>query len=83
MYNPNIIYTNGKGVPFPRPEFPGPNATSEQVVKFLREWREAANAVTNGANDAFDLAFRRIIRATRKPKSKAKIPLTPSMGVLP
>jgi len=56
------IFTDAKGRPIDRPVVPGPNASPEERIAYIRAIHAYNDAVTDLANSAFDKAFRAAMR---------------------
>lgn len=63
ILDPDTIYTDENGSPFDRPEAPGPDATSEEIVAYLRADAAYRDAITNCANRNFSERFRKAVRS--------------------
>jgi hypothetical protein len=61
MYD-DVIHTDARGVPFERPERPGPDATIEELAAWLDRLHAYNDAIAAGANRAFDKAFSKALR---------------------
>jgi len=49
-----MILTDANGVPFDKPEWPGPDAPIEEKIDYLRAHNAYNDAVTDCANRAFE-----------------------------
>lgn len=57
-----IIHTDGRGVPFERPEKPAKDATIEEKIKYMDALYAYNDAIADCRNKAFDRAFRKALR---------------------
>lgn len=58
-----VIFTDGNGKPFERPEPPPAGATTEQRIAYLDALFAYREAIRDCGNKAFDEAFRRALQA--------------------